>query len=205
MTKLLFWTLLLLAFCLALLASCSRDARLPRLAADAIVLAFGDSITAGTGAGPGQSYPEQLASLIGRKVVNGGVPGEVTAEGLARLPALMETNKPALLILCHGGNDLLQHLDQRQAADNLRGMIWQARKRGIDVLLVAVPTPDLPLKPPAFYGELAAEFRIPIELQALSKILGKGHLKSDYIHPNPAGYRQLAEALATRLKKGGAI
>lgn len=204
MTKLLFWTLLL-AFCLALLASCSRSAQLPHLASDAVVLTFGDSITAGTGAGPGQSYPEQLSSLIGRKVINAGVPGEVTAEGLARLPALMETNKPALLILCHGGNDLLQHLDQRQAADNLRGMIWQARKRGIGVLLVAVPAPGLSLKPPAFYGELAAEFRIPIELQALGKILGKGHLKSDYIHPNPAGYRQLAEALANRLKKSGAI
>lgn len=205
MRKSLLWFLLLFACCLALAAGCSRGAQLPRLAADGVVLAFGDSITAGTGTGPGESYPELLGRLTGRKVVNAGVPGEVTGDGLARLPALLEAEKPALLILCHGGNDLLRHLDQRQTADNLRGMIWQARERGIAVLLVAVPAPDLSLKPPAFYGELAAEFGIPIELKVLGKILGKGHLKSDYIHPNAAGYRQLAETVAALLKKYGAL
>lgn len=197
--------ILLLLCCLSLLAGCSRGAQLPPLAADSVVLAFGDSITAGTGAGAGESYPDVLGSLIGRKVINGGVPGEVTAEGLARLPELLERHQPALLILCHGGNDLLRRSDQRQAADNLRAMIRLAQERGIAVLLVAVPTPDLSLKPPPFYGELAAEFGIPIEAKILAKILGKGSLKSDYVHPNAAGYRQLAEALAALLKKSGAI
>ena len=84
-------------------------------------------------------------------------------------------------------------------------MIRLAQERGIAVLLVAVPTPDLSLKPPPFYAELAAEFGIPIEAKILAKILGKGSLKSDYVHPNAAGYRQLAEALAALLKKSGAI
>lgn len=196
---------LLFALFLALLAGCSQGAKLPRLAADGVVLAFGDSITAGSGAGAGESYPEILGGLIGRRVVNAGVPGEVTAEGAARLPELLDSVRPALLILCHGGNDLLRHMDQRQAADNLRGMIRMARERGVAVVLVAVPSPDLSLKPPAFYGKLAAESDIPIESKALGKILGKGSLKSDYIHPNAAGYRQLAEALAALLKKSGAI
>ncbi|MFH1028611.1 MAG: GDSL-type esterase/lipase family protein [Pseudomonadota bacterium] len=196
---------LLFAFFLALLAGCSQGSRLPRIAADGVVLAFGDSITAGSGAGAGESYPEILGGLIGRRVVNAGIPGEVTAEGAARLPELLDSVKPALLILCHGGNDLLRHMDQRQAADNLRGMIRMARERGVAVVLVAVPSPDLSLKPPAFYGELAAESGLPIESKVLGKILGKGSLKSDYIHPNAAGYRQLAEALAALLKKSGAI
>lgn len=196
---------LLLLCCLILLSGCSRGAQLPPLAADGLVLAFGDSITAGIGAGAGESYPDVLGKLIGRTVVNAGVPGEVSAEGLARLPELLEAQKPALLILCHGGNDLLQRLDQGQTAGNLRAMIRLARERGIAVLLVAVPAPDLSLKPPPFYAELAAEFGIPLEAKILAKVLGKGALKSDYVHPNAAGYRQLAEALATLLKKSGAV
>ncbi|MDU0458202.1 MAG: GDSL-type esterase/lipase family protein [Geobacteraceae bacterium] len=196
---------LLFALFLVLLAGCSQGAKLPRLADDGVVLAFGDSITAGSGAGAGESYPEILGGLIGRRVVNAGVPGEVTAEGAARLPELLESVRPSLLILCHGGNDLLRHMDQRQAAENLRGMIRMARERGVAVVLIAVPSPDLSLKPPAFYGELAAQSGLPIESKALGKILGKGSLKSDYIHPNAAGYRKLAEALAALLKKSGAI
>lgn len=205
MRKSKFWIQLLFVCILLLLTGCSQGVKLPRLADDGVVLAFGDSITAGTGAGAGESYPEILGGLIGRRVVNAGAPGEVTAEGTVRLPELLESVRPSLLILCHGGNDLLRHMDQRQAAENLRGMIRMARERGIAVVLVAVPSPDLSLKPPAFYGELAAESGLPIESKALGKILGKGSLKSDYIHPNAAGYRKLAEALAALLKKSGAI
>ncbi len=205
MKRSLVWNWLLLVLCQSPLPGCTQVPQIPPLAGHAEVLAFGDSITAGTGAGPGESYPDVLGNMIGRKVVNAGVPGEVTAEGLARLPEQLENVKPALMILCHGGNDLLRHLDQRQAADNLRGMIKLAREKGAAVLLVAVPAPGLSLKPPAFYAELAAEFGIPIESKALGKILSKGSLKSDYIHPNAAGYRQLAEALAAILKKSGAI
>lgn len=205
MRKSKFWIQLLFVCILLLLTGCSQGAKLPRLADDGVVLAFGDSITAGTGAGAGESYPEILGGLIGRRVVNAGAPGEVTAEGAVRLPELLESVRPSLLILCHGGNDLLRHMDQRQAAENLRGMIRMARERGIAVVLIAVPSPDLSLKPPAFYGELAAESGLPIESKALGKILGKGSLKSDYIHPNAAGYRKLAEALAALLKKSGAI
>jgi lysophospholipase L1-like esterase len=185
--------------------SCSRTPQLPLLAADATILAFGDSLTAGTGAGDGESYPAVLARLSGRKVVNAGVPGEVSADGVQRLPVLLEREHPALLILCHGGNDLLARREHRLIADNLRAMLRIAVERGVPVLLVAVPSPDLMLKPPKLYEELSGEFRIPIERKALSHILGKGTLKSDYIHPNAAGYRLLAETLAELLKKSGAL
>ena len=193
----------IISFCL--LAGCTQRAKLQPLAGDGALLAFGDSLTYGTGAAGNESYPAVLEQLTGHKVLNYGIPGEISADGLARLPGVLERKKPALLILCHGANDLLRRMDPRQAAENLRGMIRLARDRGIGVLLVAVPAFNLSLSPPKFYSEVAAEFNIPIEAKALPRILGKVSLKSDYVHPNAAGYRQLAEALASLLKKSGAI
>jgi len=198
-------TILAAALCGLALIACSPAEKLPLLAQDAVILAYGDSITFGTGAGPGESYPEQLGRLTGRRVVNAGVPGEVTAAGLARLPEVLEREQPALMILCHGGNDLLGRLDQKQAGGNLAAMVRLARERGVAVVLVAVPAPDMSLSPPAFYADVAREAGIPLEAKALPRILGKGSLKADYIHPNGAGYRQLAEALAALLKKRGAL
>jgi lysophospholipase L1-like esterase len=191
--------------CAMLPAACGKTPQLPLLAADAAILAFGDSLTAGTGAGEAESYPAVLTRLTGRNVVNAGVPGEVSAGGVQRLPELLERERPALLILCHGGNDLLARQDHQLIADNLRSMIRIAGGRGVPVLLVAVPSPDLTLKPPSLYEELASEFRIPLERKALAHILGKSALKSDHIHPNAAGYRLLAEAVAELLKKSGAL
>lgn len=197
--------LIILVTGMLLLAGCSNKAHLPLLAADATILAFGDSITHGTGAGDAESYPAVLAALAGRKVVNAGVPGEVSATGVQRLPELLDRERPALLILCHGGNDLLGRSSHQLISENLRAMIRMARERGVAVLLVAVPSPDLTLKPPLFYSELAEEFQIPLERKALPQILGKSSLKSDHIHPNAAGYRRLAESLAALLKKSGAL
>jgi len=188
-----------------LLPACSKTPQLPLLAADATILAFGDSLTAGSGAADTESYPAVLTRLTGRRVINAGVPGEVSADGVKRLPGLLERERPVLLILCHGGNDLIARRDHQLIADNLRAMIRTAGERGVPVLLVAVPALGLTLKPPNLYQELAREFRIPLERKALAHILGKGTLKSDYIHPNAAGYRLLAEALAELLKKSGAL
>ena len=196
--------LAMICLCLAAL-SCSRQPALPPLAEDAVVLAFGDSLTFGTGVGTGESYPEVLAQLIGRRVIKAGVPGEITADGLPRLASVLEQEQPALLLLCHGGNDLLRRLDTRQTGENLRAMIRLARERGVAVVLIAVPAPGVMLAPPALYGELDKEFSLPVEAEILPNILADSRLKSDYIHPNAIGYRRLAEAVAALLRASGAI
>jgi lysophospholipase L1-like esterase len=191
---------------LALLASgCGQSAKLPPLAADAVLLAFGDSLTFGTGAGENESYPAQLARLTGRRIVREGVPGEVSGAGLARLPAALDAHRPRLLLLCHGGNDFLQRLPREKAAENLRAMIRLAKSRGIDVLLIGTPEPGFTVTPAAFYAEIAKEFRIPYEGEALGKILRDGGLKSDQVHPNAQGYRLLAERVHELLRKAGAV
>lgn len=188
------------------LVGCSRTIpSLAQLPADAVLLAFGDSITFGTGASPGESYPVVLARLTGRTVINAGVPGEVTADGLKRLPDALESHHPALLLLCLGGNDFLRKLDEGEAAANIRAMVELARGRGVDVVLIGVPKPGLSPSPPPFYREIAREAAVPYEGEALKKILTTSSLKADYIHPNVRGYTVLAEAIAALLKKSGAL
>jgi lysophospholipase L1-like esterase len=195
---------LLLAACA--LAGCGGGTpKLSRLPADAVVLAFGDSLTFGTGAQPEASYPAVLEKLIGRKVWGAGVPGEVSAAGLARLPSALDYYQPKLLILCHGGNDFLRKLGDAQAAENLRAMIRLSRERGIAVVLVGVPKPGLFPAPPDFYAEIAKEFGLPYEDASLKSILRDNELKADIAHPNAKGYAKLAAALAALLKKSGAV
>jgi lysophospholipase L1-like esterase len=193
------------ALLLALLAACGGQAKLIPLAPGAVVLAFGDSLTFGTGAGPRESYPARLEALIGRKVVASGVPGEVSAAGLARLSSALEEEKPQLVILCHGGNDLLRKLDDAQAANNLRAMVRMARAQGAQLVLIGVPKPGLLPSPAGFYEDIAKEFRLPYDGTTLRKILMDNALKSDLVHPNAAGYARLAEAVAALLKKAGAV
>jgi lysophospholipase L1-like esterase len=195
------------AFFLALvfLSACSKGPKLAPLPADAVLLAFGDSLTYGTGATETESYPAQLARLVARRVVRAGVPGEVSAAGLARLPAALEEHRPRLLLLCHGGNDFLQRQPKAQAAENLRAMIRLAQSRGVEVLLIGTPEPGFSVTPPEFYAEIAKEFSIPYEGGVLGKILKSPSLKSDHIHPNAEGYRLIAERVAELLRKSGAI
>ncbi len=90
-------------------------------------------------------------------MVNAGIPGEISEEGLERLPEVLKREKPALLILCHGANDLLRFLDKRQAAANLRAMIRLAREKGAAVVLIAVPSLDITLSSEPLDLEIATE------------------------------------------------
>ena len=190
------------------LAACGDPRRppLPRIGPDDVVLAFGDSITHGVGApSDSQSYPEVLGELIGRHVVRDGVPGEVTAQGLERLPESLDEYQPKLLLLCLGGNDMLRDLDPADTEANLREMIELARERGVAVVLIAVPEPRLIGGVAQFYRRVAEDLGIPLEERVLLDVLKDRDYKSDPIHPNAEGYRRMAQALAELLRDAGAI
>lgn len=196
--------LLVLAALLAI-AGCGERPKLERLPNDAVVLAFGDSLTFGTGADENESYPVQLEKLIGRRVIRAGVPGEVTSQALVRLPQALDEHAPRLLLLTIGGNDFLGRLGNAQAEENVRAMVKLARSRGVDVFLIGTPEPGFSVTPPAFYASIAKEFRLPYEDEVIGEVLKNASLKSDPIHPNARGYRLIAERVAAALKKNGAI
>lgn len=186
--------------CLLLVVGCGKSPAIRPLYADSTVLAFGDSLTFGTGAQPEESYPTVLAGMLGCTVVNAGVPGEVTGVGLARLPALLDENEPDLVILCHGGNDFLRHQNREETKANLHRMIASVKERGIDLILIGVPEPGLLVSTAPFYRGLAEEFMVPYDEDIIREILTDRALKSDQVHPNAAGYRRLAEAVAALIR-----
>jgi len=191
---------------LAALAACGeKPPLLPKLGSDDVILAFGDSLTYGTGAGPEEAYPKILAGLINRQVIGAGVPGETTEDGLARLPAVLDEVKPRLLLLCLGGNDMLRKVNYASIESNLRAMIEAARLRSVPVALIGVPEPVLFGGAAPFYTKLADELKVPLEKKIMQDVLFDRELKSDQIHPNARGYRRMAQAIAEFLHKAGAV
>jgi len=189
------------------IAACSdRAPTLAPLDAEAIILAFGDSLTYGTGAGRGASYPAVLEELTGMEVINAGVPGEVTADALARLPGLLERHRPALVILCHGGNDMLRRVNAETVYNNLEAMIDQVHAHGAELLLVGVPQPRLLfLQPAEIYDRLANDRQLVYLRDVLPQLEHNAALKSDPIHLNAEGYRRLAAALHELMQATGAV
>jgi len=195
---------LLLALCLL---SCSNDkVLLSPLNDDATILAFGDSLTYGSGSNSTtQSYPAILAQLTGLNVINAGIPGEVSQYGLERLADAIQETNPSLVILCHGGNDIIRKLGKVQLKQNLEQMISLIQDAGAEVILIGVPNFSLMLNVPDLYPELATAYNIPIELTILPKIERSPKLKSDQIHPNAQGYSLMAESIYSLLQDSGAI
>ena len=189
------------------LTSCSeKEPLLSPLNNDAVILAFGDSLTYGTGANSDtQSYPAVLSQLTGLKVVNKGIPGEVSKTGLGRLPKILKEIKPDLVILCHGGNDIIRKLGKKQLKENLNKMIEIVQNSGAELVLIGVPNFSLMLNVPELYPELSPIYNIPIQLTILPKLERSLQLKSDQIHPNAKGYRLMAESIQTLLMESGAL
>ena len=191
--------------CLLLVTACENKPQLPRLPLDATILAFGDSLTYGNGVKAGLSYPAVLEQLSGRTVINAGVSGEETAAGLQRLPALLDEYQPQLLILCHGGNDILRQRDLDRMAANIYSMIHLASEKNIPVVLLGVPKPGLFLSSADVYRKIAESTDVLYIDDLIPDILSKQSLKSDAVHPNAAGYRAIAENINEKLADAGAF
>jgi len=187
------------------ISGCENDAHLAPLSTDAKIMAFGDSLTYGTGAPQNQSYPAHLQKFSHHTVINTGIPGEISKRGLQRLPSLLAHYQPELIIICHGANDILRKLNLEQTKKNIQKMIDLANAQGVQVMLIDVPEFSIFLSPHPLYEELAETNQLPLVRDALTDILRDNNLKSDQIHPNALGYQQLANRVFLQLQTSGAL
>lgn len=200
---------LLLSLLLAVLLTACSHARYDAIPAGATVLVLGDSVSYGTGADKGEDYPTLLAGKTGWNVINAGVPGDTTADGLERLPDLLEEHAPKLVLVELGGNDFLHRTPLEQTSTNLKTILLQIKTKGIPAVMLAVPRPNLfgaavgNLSDDPIFEKIGKETETPVVPDVLSEVLAKNTLKADPIHPNAAGYRLMEEGLREALKNQG--
>lgn len=202
---------LILVFLLMLLACAEKHPSQPVIVQGATVLILGDSLSYGTGAKPEEAYPVLLEKATGWRIVNAGIPGDTTSGGLQRLPNLLETHQPELLLVELGGNDLLRQISPKQVENNLKSIISQAKNTGVPVALVAIPeiSPLMAavgnLSDHPLYARVAEEMQVPLVTDVFSEVLSKRDLKADQIHPNAQGYALVASDMQKALKALGFI
>lgn len=201
--------LLALAACLLLIA-CGKEApRFEALPPGTAVMAFGDSVTWGTGANHGEDYPSQLAALTGWSVINAGIPGDMAQTAKQRIAADLGSHQPRLVLIELGGNDFLRRRPHAEVAEDLRTLIQAVRAAGATPVLIAVPAAS-PLAAAAgsltdadLFRQLAEQEKVPLIESIFSQVLSDPALRTDPIHPNAEGYRRLAEGVATALHRFG--
>jgi acyl-CoA thioesterase-1 len=203
-THLLLWVILLLT-------GCHESTRLAALPPGSTVLAFGNSITFGSGANPGEDYPARLAAISGWQVHNAGIPGDTAETARSRVGEAIAGTRPALVIVEIGGNDFLRRRAETAVKDDLRAIVAAIRQSGAQVVLVAVPRLSLigaasgRIPDSTIYAELAREEKLPIVEGVLAAILSDPAMKADLIHPNAQGYTKLAEGLGEQLTRIGLL
>jgi acyl-CoA thioesterase I len=171
------------------------------------ILAFGNSLFAGYGVGPENSYPAQLeaalrADGINARVVNAGVSGDTTASGRQRLAFTLDAQrpKPDLVLLELGANDMLRGLDPAQTRANLEAMLDMLAQRDIPVLLMGMRAPpnygpDYQRRFDAIYAELAERPGVGLVPFWLEAIYRRPELfQADRLHPTVEGLAVLVEA-----------
>lgn len=198
-----------LALGISLLAACGKKVRLKGIPPGQVVLAFGDSVTFGTGAAAGEDWPSLIAAKTGWRVLNAGIPGDTVESAKVRIKALLDEHHPALVIVEIGGNDFLRRRPQSVIKEDLRSIVQQVRLFGSQLVLIGVPELSLLAvvagKPSdsTIYRDLAEEENVALVSDVFSDVLGRPELRADKIHPNAAGYRQMADGILIQLKKLG--
>ena len=185
-----------LTFCIAALLALLGVA--PVHAAEPIrILAFGDSLTAGYGLAEQDTLPTRLADALnkmGRPVtmINGGVSGDTSADGVTRLDWAL-ADKPQIMILALGANDMLRGLDPKATRANLEAIIQKAQAAGVEIVLAGMlsPTnlgPEYKAAYDAIYPDLAKAHNLLFMPFLLQDVAQDSDLnQADGIHPNGNG------------------
>ena len=162
-------------------------------------VAFGDSLTAGLGASENNGYPALLAQKLGVAIRNSGASGLTTDDGLKRLDEVAAL-RPRLVLLCLGGNDVLNRAPRAQMLANLRAIIYRLQGGGSFVVLIGIRSASLRDHNETLFRSLAKETGCYYVPDLLRGIWGRPLLMSDAIHPNDLGYARIAERLAGELR-----
>lgn len=197
-------------FILAVAAGCLMLPSLVLSKEKAVVLAFGDSLTAGYGVKDEESYPSRLQVKISsagfpHKVVNAGVSGDTTAGGVRRIRWLMK-HEPEIVILALGANDGLRGLSVDEMRKNLETMIDICREHNARVLLAgmkALPNygEDYMREFETVFPELARKFDLTFLPFLLEGVAGvRKHTQPDGLHPVASGYRIVTELVWQKLQ-----
>lgn len=180
---------------------------LPVVGEEVTILALGDSLFAGYGVEPGQSYPARLEAAlrargINARIVNAGVSGDTTAGGLQRLDFVLSGQKalPALVIISLGGNDMLRGFSPAQTRRNLDQLLTKLGERKVPVLLMGMLAasnwgPDHAKAFNAIYPDLAKKHGVGLVPFFLEAVIGKPQLiQPDRIHPTAGGIDEMVGA-----------
>jgi len=159
------------------------------------IISFGDSLTAGYGAGAGEDYPSLLSKHLGVPIVNAGVSGDTTSSALARIDNVL-ANSPRIVIVGLGGNDYLGGVAIGTTEANLRTIIRRIQEAGAMVVLLGFSFPSLNANYASMYERVADDESCLLVAGVLKGILTDRSLKSDEIHPNARGYALMAERIA---------
>jgi acyl-CoA thioesterase I len=175
-----------------------------------VIVAFGDSLTAGLGVTEEEAYPAELERRIREsgypyRVINAGVSGETTAGGLRRVPWVLQT-RPEIVILELGANDGLRGLGILQTKKNLAEIIEALQREHIRVVLAGMRIPPNYGREytDAFhqiFPDLAARYRLTLIPFFLEGVAGRpGFNQADGIHPTAQGYQMIVENAWPRLE-----
>lgn len=165
------------------------------------IIAFGDSLIKGVGASLGKDFISLLAEKIGRPIINVGKSGDTTASALKRLQKDVFAQKPRIVIILFGGNDIRKGIPRKETFQNLALIIDKIRGYGSTVLLLGIRGGILFDYFRWYFWQLAKEKDIPYVPDVYSGIFIEPDLKYDFLHPNNEGYKLIAERVAPILKE----
>ena len=165
------------------------------------IIAFGDSLTFGTGASSSMDYPSQLSKMIARPVINAGRPGDTTARALQRLEKDVLAYSPDVVLITLGGNDLKNGVDADTAFKNLKMIVNLIHNQGARVIIGGMHFPFRDRGYGRGYQQLADETGAVLIPHILDGIMGSRQLMSDPIHPNDAGYKIIAERFYEAMRR----
>jgi acyl-CoA thioesterase-1 len=162
------------------------------------ILIFGDSLAEGQGSTVGNTLEDQLGHKMGVNVLNYGVGGNTTADGLVRLPQALEENPRVVLVLL-GGNDFLRKVPRAETFQNLEKIVTAFQAQGAIVFVLGVRSGLIGGGADAEFESLAKRTGAVYVDDVLSGVFGHPELMSDEIHPNSRGYAIIAERIAPLL------